>query len=814
MRELRKAVAATPDDAETQGLLGRALYLRGDYDTARLCLERAAQAARPDPLGLASLGDLFERLGRGSTRRAPPTSARSLRPGPGTATCRSRRDWACRGWRWRRATPRRRARRRCRRSSAIRRGPTSWRRSGACTRRSEAVGRRARRLRSRRWWPAASGAGARGQLMLFDWRGLLEEALRAALRAGATARAASYATALLEAAPEHPDALAADGARGGGGGRARARAGAGRARARRRRLARGAAGRGRRGVEARPAGARGGGAAGARRSSRPTTRGRARRLAAVYREGAPAAPAHELYALLVAGAPAVRAHARAGRALAGSGAPGRGARSPAPGDGDGRVQLGQVDVRQRAHRRGGGADGDHADDGDHQRLEVRRRAQGARRLPRRRGARGGVGRRAQAPQGPRRRRGQAHPRRRGPLSARDPAAGERRRHARAQLDRSRARGDGAQVHRRGRRGPVAVHRRPGGQGDRGRGARQDQGRGQEDPRRGQQDRSLLARGARAHRRARARRARRAPRDHRAVRRARGARRAQARPVDEAQLAASNYPALASALEERFFSRARAIKREAATTRLGQLLAQARAVGQARLDRRALEPLAAAEAAVRAERVAFERDFIVAERRRLNEAADAVYAACAREVLDFVRPRRWPFGSNEAAPADCDFLIQLLDERLGALLDAGRARAELEAERAIALVRAVDDGADWRALRRRALASVVAARRAGVRPLPRLRPRLSARRPRRRLLHARPAQARALRGADPARARARRALERRRRRGRAARAAASLGRALLRGPVVTAAAAAHRRRARSAGDRGATHCPCRTARRSR
>src|SRR6185503_19640660 len=39
VRELRKAVAATPDDAETQGLLGRALYLKGDYDTARVCLE-------------------------------------------------------------------------------------------------------------------------------------------------------------------------------------------------------------------------------------------------------------------------------------------------------------------------------------------------------------------------------------------------------------------------------------------------------------------------------------------------------------------------------------------------------------------------------------------------------------------------------------------------------------------------------------------------------------------------------------------------------------------------------------------------------
>jgi len=166
--------------------------------------------------------------------------------------------------------------------------------------------------------------------------------------------------------------------------------------------------------------------------------------------------------------------------------------------------------------------------------------------------------------------------------------------------------------------------------------------------------------------------------------------------DDALLAASNYPALASALEERFFSRARAIKREAATTRLRQLLAQARAVGHALLERRALEPIATADSNLRAERLAFERDFIVAERRRLNEAADAVYAACAREVLDFVRPRRWPFGSNEAAPADRDFLIQLLDERLGALLDASRARAEAEVERANALVRAVDPDARFEA----------------------------------------------------------------------------------------------------------------------
>jgi small GTP-binding protein len=162
--------------------------------------------------------------------------------------------------------------------------------------------------------------------------------------------------------------------------------------------------------------------------------------------------------------------------------------------------------------------------------------------------------------------------------------------------------------------------------------------------------------------------------------------------DEAELVASNYPALAQALEERFFSRARAIKREAALLRMRQLIAQARAVGQGQLARRALEPIAVAEANVRAERLAFEREFMPAERRRLNQGADEVYRASAREVLDFVRPRRWAFGSNEAAPADRDFLIQLLDERLGVLLEAARARVTGEAERAFAVVQALDPDA--------------------------------------------------------------------------------------------------------------------------
>jgi len=61
----------------------------------------------------------------------------------------------------------------------------------------------------------------------------------------------------------------------------------------------------------------------------------------------------------------------------------------------------------------------------------------------------------------------------------------------------------------------------------------------------------------------------------------------------------------------------------------------------------------------------------------------------------VRPRRWAFGSNEAAPADRDFLLGLLDERLGSLLDASRARVQTEVERSLNALRAALPEADLR-----------------------------------------------------------------------------------------------------------------------
>jgi tetratricopeptide (TPR) repeat protein/GTP-binding protein EngB required for normal cell division len=165
-----------------------------------------------------------------------------------------------------------------------------------------------------------------------------------------------------------------------------------------------------------------------------------------------------------------------------------------------------------------------------------------------------------------------------------------------------------------------------------------------------------------------------------------------RAGDAARLARSNYEALVSTLEERFFSRARAIQRDAARLRLRALLERARALGATLVGEDRAAPIAAALTAVRADALLFERQFLTLERRRLAEAGEAVYVACADEVLDFVRPRRWVFGSNEAAPADRDFLLGLLEERLGGVLDASRGRVAAEIERSVTSARAPFDGA--------------------------------------------------------------------------------------------------------------------------
>ena len=153
----------------------------------------------------------------------------------------------------------------------------------------------------------------------------------------------------------------------------------------------------------------------------------------------------------------------------------------------------------------------------------------------------------------------------------------------------------------------------------------------------------------------------------------------------------NWPALSSALEERFFRQARELKRAAcvrvlravvteAAGALDRVRAQAQTAGDAA---RAYRDELAADAAALAE------ELVLAERRALSDATVALYRRAAREVLDLVRPRRLPFSSHSATAADRDYLIALLASGFEAAIEASRARVAAELA---ARARRVDEAA--------------------------------------------------------------------------------------------------------------------------
>lgn len=684
VRELRKAVAATPDDAATQGLLGRALYLRGDWDTARLCLERAAQAARPDPLGLVSLGDLFERLGR--HQEAGDAYARARDAGNREVAVAARLGLA--------------------RLSLLAGDPLAAREEvlralehdparidvltmlgrvqAAAHQWDEALVAYDRALVS-----ATAGGGRPGPLLLFDRRGLVEEALRVALHAGNVPRAQRYAAALLPDLPHHPDALAAE---------ALAAAGAG-ALDRAQELIDEALGGGE-SVEARLTAAevallRGRptqAAAALRRAAQlDPGDGRAReRLAAVYRQ--PAGATSDLYSLL---SQTHRLFARtpelaeltleAGRlvevldrpllvtvmgefnsgkstfvnALIGEAVAPMGITPTTAtinvlkygAERKGRVSYLDDETRELSWEEVPPflKELDGAEARRIRLVELLFPLETLQRVnvvdtpglnsidPAHEAAATGFIAEADAvlwlftvDQAGKATEGEA--------LAKIKTAGKKILGVINKIDRTTK----EELER------IIAHLQEA---------------------LGEHLEAVVPLAARAALQAR-------------------------KTGDEAALETANYPALAAALETRFFSRARAIKRAATLSRLRQLLTTAQSLARAQLETRGLDPILSAQATVTAERQRFLGQLMVEERRRINQEADGVYAACAREVLDFVRPRRWPFGSNEAAPADRDFLIQLLDERLGIVLTAARARIEAVATRALEAVRAVDPDANF------------------------------------------------------------------------------------------------------------------------
>jgi hypothetical protein len=154
-----------------------------------------------------------------------------------------------------------------------------------------------------------------------------------------------------------------------------------------------------------------------------------------------------------------------------------------------------------------------------------------------------------------------------------------------------------------------------------------------------------------------------------------ARRALAHKRSEPTPDDGNWGALISALEERFFQQARALKRAACARRVSTVIADARQIlaDAAKVAHDAAARLSTCADDVESRQLRFIEEVVTRERRELTDAETSLLRRAAREVLDLVRPRRLPFGSHTATPADRDYLLALLDDGFAAALDASRAR---------------------------------------------------------------------------------------------------------------------------------------------
>ena len=116
-------------------------------------------------------------------------------------------------------------------------------------------------------------------------------------------------------------------------------------------------------------------------------------------------------------------------------------------------------------------------------------------------------------------------------------------------------------------------------------------------------------------------------------------------------------ALRAALEQRFFSRARALKRQTALSALQRFAGEAGALARA-----ALPPGPEAGTAVGLEAAAQAlAGAVAAERLRLPARIEASLRQAAAEVAELMVPRVWPFGDRRSGPADRQFLLDLLDD---------------------------------------------------------------------------------------------------------------------------------------------------------
>ncbi len=136
------------------------------------------------------------------------------------------------------------------------------------------------------------------------------------------------------------------------------------------------------------------------------------------------------------------------------------------------------------------------------------------------------------------------------------------------------------------------------------------------------------------------------------------------------------PQLRAALEDRFFSRSRALKRTTALGALGRFMNEARALvplPEAPLDSistaaEAGDPVRPAAGAGDEERRLDQQEVAVAgalaaERLRLRAQLDAGFRQAAAEVAELSEPRFWPFGDRRTGAADREFLFDLLEDAI-------------------------------------------------------------------------------------------------------------------------------------------------------
>ncbi len=137
----------------------------------------------------------------------------------------------------------------------------------------------------------------------------------------------------------------------------------------------------------------------------------------------------------------------------------------------------------------------------------------------------------------------------------------------------------------------------------------------------------------------------------------------------------NWAAMEGALEQRFFTQARSLKRAACTRALRGVIQEAQTT-LARVHDRFEVATAAAVAGrddIGTTSRAFVHDTVLSERKALSELVTTLYRRAAREVLDLIRPRRLPFASHTATTADRDYLIALLASGFEAAIEGGRTR---------------------------------------------------------------------------------------------------------------------------------------------